>query len=81
MTLLCSLIAAQGAIGLIQYNTKLPTEIVWVHVCLAAFIWVSILFAASAAGRLVPQDADRPQRRRRARRLSRVSGPGALGRL
>ena len=55
MTLLCCLIAAQGTIGLIQYNTKLPSEIVWVHVCLAAFIWVSILFAASAAGRLVPR--------------------------
>ena len=55
MTLLCSLIAAQGALGLIQYNTKLPSEIVWVHVCLAAFIWVSILFAAAAAGRLVPR--------------------------
>lgn len=55
MTLLCCLIATQGAIGLIQYNTKLPSEIVWVHVCLAAFIWVSILFAASAAGRLVPR--------------------------
>jgi heme a synthase len=55
MTILCCLIAAQGTIGLIQYNTKLPSEIVWVHVCLAAFIWVSILFAACAAGRLVPR--------------------------
>lgn len=55
MTLLCCLIAAQGALGLIQYNTQLPTEIVWVHVSLAAFIWVSILFATAAAGRLVPR--------------------------
>jgi heme a synthase len=55
MTLLCCLIAAQGTIGFIQYQTKLPSEIVWVHVSLAAFIWVSILFAACAAGRLVPR--------------------------
>jgi cytochrome c oxidase assembly protein subunit 15 len=55
MTLLCCLIAAQGAIGLIQYQLKLPSEIVWVHVSLAAFIWVSILFATAAAGRLVPR--------------------------
>jgi cytochrome c oxidase assembly protein subunit 15 len=55
MTILCSLIAVQGAIGLIQYGLELPSEIVWIHVSLAAFIWVSILFAAAAAGRLVPR--------------------------
>jgi cytochrome c oxidase assembly protein subunit 15 len=55
MTILCCLIAAQGVLGIVQYNTKLPTEIVWVHVGVAAFIWVSILFAAAAAGRLAPR--------------------------
>jgi cytochrome c oxidase assembly protein subunit 15 len=55
VTLLCCLIAAQGAIGLIQYNLELPSEIVWVHVGLAAFTWVSILFATAAAGRLAPR--------------------------
>jgi cytochrome c oxidase assembly protein subunit 15 len=58
MTLLCCLIAAQGAIGIIQYQTKLPSEIVWIHVSLAAFIWVSILFAAAAAGRLAPREQE-----------------------
>jgi cytochrome c oxidase assembly protein subunit 15 len=56
MTLLCCMLAAQGAIGLIQYQLKLPSEIVWIHVGLAAFIWVSILFAAAAAGRLAPRE-------------------------
>jgi cytochrome c oxidase assembly protein subunit 15 len=55
VTLLCILLAVQGAIGLIQYNLELPSEIVWLHVGLAAFIWVSILFATAAAGRLVPR--------------------------
>jgi cytochrome c oxidase assembly protein subunit 15 len=56
MTLLCCMLAAQGAIGLIQYQLELPSEIVWVHVGLAAFIWVSILFATCAAGRLAPRE-------------------------
>jgi heme a synthase len=56
MTLLCCMLAAQGAIGLIQYQLKLPSEIVWIHVGLAAFILVSILFAAAAAGRLAPHE-------------------------
>jgi cytochrome c oxidase assembly protein subunit 15 len=56
MTLLCCMLAAQGAIGLIQYQLELPSEIVWFHVGLAAFIWVSILFATAAAGRLAPRE-------------------------
>jgi cytochrome c oxidase assembly protein subunit 15 len=56
MTLLCCMVAAQGAIGIVQYRLKLPSEIVWFHVGLAAFIWVSILFAAAAAGRLAPRE-------------------------
>ncbi len=48
----CMLMAAQGVVGLVQYELKLPTELVWVHVGLATAIWVATLWAVAAAGRL-----------------------------
>jgi cytochrome c oxidase assembly protein subunit 15 len=51
-TALCALIALQGLVGLDQYKTHLPTELVWVHVTLAALTWVAVLWAGFAAGRL-----------------------------
>lgn len=54
-TALCALIALQGLVGLDQYKTHLPTELVWVHVTLAAFTWVAVLWNALAAGRLHAQ--------------------------
>jgi heme a synthase len=53
----CGLIALQGAVGLVQYETHLPTELVWVHVSLAALTWLSVLWTACAAGRLQPRTA------------------------
>jgi len=50
LTLLCWLLALQGAVGLDQYETHLPTELVWVHVALASICWVLTLWAACAAG-------------------------------
>jgi heme a synthase len=50
LTVLCVLLALQGAVGLDQYETHLPTELVWVHVCLASFAWLATLWAACAAG-------------------------------
>jgi cytochrome c oxidase assembly protein subunit 15 len=50
LTVLCVLLALQGAVGLDQYETHLPTELVWVHVCLATFTWLATLWAACAAG-------------------------------
>ncbi len=47
------LLAAQGLIGSVQYELKLPTDIVWVHVALATVTWVVVLWAVAAAGRLV----------------------------
>ena len=35
LTVLCVLLALQGFVGLDQYETHLPTELVWVHVGLA----------------------------------------------
>jgi heme a synthase len=54
MTIACLLLAAQGAVGGIQYQLELPAEIVWVHVVLAACLWLSLLWATAAAGRLAP---------------------------
>jgi len=56
-TTLCVLIALQGAVGLDQYETHLPTELVWVHVSLACMTWIAALWAAFAAGSLQPQVA------------------------
>ncbi len=54
LTVLCVLLALQGVVGLDQYETHLPTELVWVHVCLACGAWLSVLWGACAAGRLAP---------------------------
>ncbi|HTA96323.1 MAG TPA: COX15/CtaA family protein [Solirubrobacteraceae bacterium] len=54
-TVTCVLIALQGAVGLDQYETHLPTELVWVHVSLASLTWLSVLWTACAAGRLQPR--------------------------
>jgi cytochrome c oxidase assembly protein subunit 15 len=51
-TALCLLIALQGLVGLDQYKTHLPTELVWVHVSLAALTWVTLLWTVLAAERL-----------------------------
>ena len=59
LTVLCVLLAVQGAVGLDQYETHLPTELVWVHVALACVCWISALWAACAAGGLAPAKAAR----------------------
>jgi cytochrome c oxidase assembly protein subunit 15 len=64
LTALCVLLALQGAVGLDQYETHLPTELVWVHVALASATWVGLLWAACATGSLarfrVRRAAERP---------------------
>ena len=52
LTVLCMLLALQGIVGLDQYYTHLPTELVWVHVALASGVWVCLLWSACAAGAL-----------------------------
>jgi heme a synthase len=68
-TVTCALIALQGIVGLDQYETHLPTELVWVHVSLASLTWVSVLWTACAAGRLQPRTtvSRRPSAASRAR--------------
>ncbi len=55
LTALGVLLAAQGLVGSVQYELKLPTDIVWVHVALATATWVAVLWAVAAAGQLVPR--------------------------
>src|SRR4051794_19996541 len=55
-----ALLAVQGAVGGIQYALELPAEVVWVHVALACATWLTVLWAAAAAGRLVPREAVEP---------------------
>jgi cytochrome c oxidase assembly protein subunit 15 len=54
LTLLCVLLGLQGVVGMVQYQTQLPTELVWLHVSLATVSWMALLWAAAAAGSFAP---------------------------
>jgi cytochrome c oxidase assembly protein subunit 15 len=58
LALTLGLLAAQGVVGIVQYELKLPSEMVWVHVALATLTWVGFVHARAAAGPL-------PERTRR----------------
>jgi heme a synthase len=79
LTAVCVLIALQGAVGLDQYETHLPTELVWVHVTLATLTWLATLWAACVAGRACSREALReapaqaPEVERQAPSPARVS--------
>jgi cytochrome c oxidase assembly protein subunit 15 len=51
---ICALVAAQGVIGIVQYEAHLPSELVWVHVVAATLTWLCVLWSVAAAGRLEP---------------------------
>jgi cytochrome c oxidase assembly protein subunit 15 len=74
LTALGVLLAAQGLVGTVQYEFKLPSEMVWVHVALATATWLAVLWAIASAGRLVPRRAPVPagQPRSVARELESV---------
>jgi cytochrome c oxidase assembly protein subunit 15 len=57
ITVLGVLVAAQGLVGSVQYELKLPSDMVWVHVTLATLTWLAVLWAVAAAGRLMPRRA------------------------
>ena len=50
LTVTCVLLAVQGVVGAVQYNLELPAEIVWIHVALAALLWLAMLWATAAIG-------------------------------
>ncbi|MFZ0089695.1 MAG: COX15/CtaA family protein, partial [Solirubrobacteraceae bacterium] len=60
LTVLGVLLAAQGLVGSVQYEMKLPSEMVWVHVVLATVTWLVLLWVVAAEGRLVPRSARVP---------------------
>jgi cytochrome c oxidase assembly protein subunit 15 len=47
----CVLLAVQGVVGLVQYHSALPAELVWLHASLAAVLWVALVWSWCAAGR------------------------------
>jgi cytochrome c oxidase assembly protein subunit 15 len=49
------LIAGQGLVGAVQYELKLPADMVWVHVGLATATWVVLVWTVVSAGRLAPR--------------------------
>lgn len=51
MTILGVLLAAQGLIGAVQYELKLPADMVWVHVAMATLTWLVTLWAVALEGR------------------------------
>jgi cytochrome c oxidase assembly protein subunit 15 len=55
LTVVLLLLLTQGIVGYIQWELKLPTEIVWVHVALATTNWLAMLWTIAAAGRLEPR--------------------------
>jgi cytochrome c oxidase assembly protein subunit 15 len=65
LTVMIGLLGLQGVLGIVQYQTKLPAELVWLHVALATFTWLSVLWTVAAAGRLAPRGEDAPERPRR----------------
>jgi cytochrome c oxidase assembly protein subunit 15 len=75
LTVLGVLLAAQGLIGSVQYELKLPAEMVWIHVALATITWLVTLWAVAVEGALVPRRATVPAARGRAgdRPLSRAA--------
>jgi heme a synthase len=55
LTVLGVLLAGQGLVGSVQYELKLPTDMVWIHVTLATLTWLTVLWAVASAGTLVPR--------------------------
>jgi cytochrome c oxidase assembly protein subunit 15 len=60
LTALGVLLAGQGLVGAVQYELKLPTDMVWVHVGLATATWLVLLWAVCAEGRLAPRRGGAP---------------------
>ena len=58
----CLLMAAQGVLGIVQYQLEVPAEMVWVHVALATLLWVGIVLAAMQAGSPLRAASARPAR-------------------
>jgi cytochrome c oxidase assembly protein subunit 15 len=56
------LAALQGAVGLLQYHNQLPAELVWLHVVLATFTWLAVLWCVAWSGHYAAPTDKRRQR-------------------
>ncbi len=72
LTVLGVLVAAQGLVGSVQYELKLPADMVWVHVTLATLSWLAVLWAVAEVGQLVPRTASVPAAASQAARAGKV---------
>ena len=52
LTVLGVMTAAQGLVGSVQYELRLPGEMVWVHVVLATITWLVMIWAVAVEGRI-----------------------------
>jgi cytochrome c oxidase assembly protein subunit 15 len=83
LKLVCLLLAAQGVVGIVQYELALPGELVWVHVMLATLTWVGYVHAWTSAGSLPSRLAGVPpdqgsDRGRSERPASAMAPPQAI---
>jgi len=46
------LLAAQGVVGITQWQLELPAALVWVHILLIVLMWLGVLWSIGAAGLL-----------------------------
>ncbi len=60
LSVLAALVAAQGAVGALQYELAIPGELVELHVALATATWVVTLWAIAREGRLAPAAVGAP---------------------
>lgn len=57
LTAVIALLGLQGLVGGLQWELKLPSEIVWLHVALATLSWLAMLWTVAVAGKLEPREA------------------------
>ena len=76
LTVLLGLLAFQGVLGITQYELKLPSELVWVHVATATLTWMTVLWTVATAGRLAPRHAPEAVERPDAAREPALSSAG-----
>ena len=57
LTVAGGLMALQGIVGLVQYHSALPAELVWVHASLAAVLWIALVWCVLCAGQAATEQS------------------------
>lgn len=55
LTVLVGILVSQAIVGIVQYRTGVPAELVWIHVLLTTLAWLAMLWSVGGAGRLNPR--------------------------